>query len=172
MIRSAILTLVMACVCVTSAPGAGKEQAPALDARDLDGRTISLKTLAQGGPVVVAFWATWCKPCTKELPQLQRIVSATPGASLVAVNQDGPRNRAKLRPFWSRLGMTAPIVLDDDGAIGERFRVVALPTTIVIDRGARVAFVHQGYRPGDEIGLGEEIASLAVADSTAPAPQN
>lgn len=169
MIRRALLVLTALVLCAPSAHAAEEETAPSLEARDLDGRPVSLKALTEHGPVVLAFWATWCKPCTKELPQLQRIVSAAPGATLLTVNQDGPRNRAKLRPFWSRMGLTAPVVLDDDGSIAERFRVVALPTTIVIDRRARIVSVHQGYRPGEEERLAAEISALsAPPDSAGP----
>jgi peroxiredoxin len=140
------------------------EQAPPLVAYDIDGVLVDLSKLVAQGPVVLTFWATWCKPCAKELPALATILGRLDEgerATLVSINEDGPRNRAKLRSFWRRYGLHAPIIPDDEGSIAERFHVLAFPTTLVIDNKGRVAATHQGYRPGDEAEVGRELHMLS-----------
>ena len=160
---------------VLGAPAARAEiAAPVIVAADLDGVPVEWTSVLAHGPVLVSFWATWCKPCAAELPALQRVVaavnadsSASPRLTWLAINEDGPRNRSKIRPAAHRAGMTARIVPDEDGSLAASFQVVSFPTTVLLDARGRIVSVHQGYRAGDEIALAAEIATvLAVpADS-------
>ena len=150
------------------------ELAPPLDARDLAGEPVRLADALRTGPTVVTFWATWCKPCAREFPALQMLSAVQSGqVTLLGINEDGPRNRAKLAAFARSHGLTARILPDDDGTIAESFRVQAFPTTIVIDTRGRIVLVQQGYRAGDEALVARTLERLlgraAAADSGAVA---
>jgi peroxiredoxin len=161
------------------APLRGPAVAPVFRARDLEGRSLDLAALHARGPVVVDFWATWCKPCIASLPELERMRQALAGrgVSFVGVSVDGPRNYSKVRPFVARLGLRFPIVLDEDGALQEKFHVRAVPTTFVIDRDGRIAKVFTGYRPGEASLLRATIEGLlgsaadAGSDSARTSPR-
>ena len=151
--------------------GAAERLAPRFDARSVEGKRIALDTLLQHGPVLLDFWATWCKPCVTSLPAVERLWQEhrAAGLTVVAVSIDGPRNFAKVRPFARGLGLTFPIVLDEDGSLARRFDVSAVPTSILIGRNGRIAHVQVGYVPGQEETLAKailaQLPSRAMVDS-------
>jgi peroxiredoxin len=146
--------------------------APSFKVRTLTGEKIELAELVRHGPVVLDFWATWCKPCLYALPELQRAHEryAAQGVTVVGISEDGPRNYAKVRPFASRYLLTYPLVLDEDGSLQGRYQVRSLPTTFVIDRAGRIAWTHQGYQPGLAEMIDEALAR-ALADTAAGTPE-
>ena len=146
--------------------------APAFKARTITGEKIDLSELVRRGPVVLDFWATWCKPCLYALPGLQQVHEryAARGVTVVGISEDGPRNFAKVRPFASRYQLTYPLVLDEDGSLQSRYQVRSLPTTFVIDRAGRIAWTHQGYQPGLEQMI-DEALTRALADSVTGTPE-
>jgi len=148
-------------------------RAPAFKIRAVSGETLTLDKLAARGPVVLDFWATWCRPCLAELPELEALFQKyrERGLTVVAVSLDGPRNFAKVRPFASKLGLSFPIAVDEDGRMQQLYQVRAMPTTVVIDSAGMIVAVHEGYRPGDTRGLEAEIEKLlAPPQVAAPKP--
>ena len=144
-----------------------RPKAPAFRVRGLDGQTLELAPLLAKGPVVLDFWATWCKPCLQALPEIQRVQErwAERGVTVVGISEDGPRNLAKIRPFAARYKIGYPLALDEDGSIQAAYQVRSLPTTFVIDRDGRIVHFQQGYRPGLENVLDEALRAV-FADST------
>lgn len=134
---------------------------PAFRARAVDGRAVDVEAMLARGPVLVDFWATWCRPCVSSLPALERAAArwAPRGLSVVGVSIDGPRNFARVRPFAQRLGLTFPIVLDETGELQQRFRITAVPTSVLIAADGRVAWTHTGWLPGDDAALEAALAA-------------
>ncbi len=118
---------------------------------DLDGTEVALGTFLQTGPVILDFWATWCKPCVLAMPELQRLyVDLAPrGLRVVGINEDGPRNAPKVRPFLTASGYTFPVLLDLNREAQQRLHANALPTTIVLDKNGVILHTSFGYRPGE-----------------------
>lgn len=134
--------------------------------RSVTGATVSLADSLAKGPVLLDFWATWCRPCEHSLPALQRLherVRAR-GVSVVAVSIDGPRNWARVRPFAARLGLTMPVVIDEDGSLAQRFRVQAVPTSVLIAPDGRIVRTHAGFQPAEEDSLRAALEAL-LADA-------
>ena len=144
-----------------SAPFADRSAAPRFSIRTLSGKRLDLEQLRKKGPVLLDFWATWCKPCLGAIPELEAIHEeyAPRGLTVLGVSLDGPRNYAKLRPFAARLGITYPLAIDEEGLMQQRYQVRAMPTTILIDTAGVVVKVTQGYRPGD----GDELRAAVRA---------
>jgi cytochrome c biogenesis protein CcmG, thiol:disulfide interchange protein DsbE len=137
-------------------------KAPAFRIKDLDGHTVELKTLLARGPVLLDFWATWCKPCHAAIPELEswRKAYAARGLTIVGVSVDGPRNHAKVRPFVARAGIHYPVVIDEDGKIQQRYQVLALPTAVLIDREGNIVSTRIGFDPAKNTTLEASIGSL------------
>jgi thiol-disulfide isomerase/thioredoxin len=109
----------------------------------MDDSELRLSDL-RGQPVVVNFWATWCKPCRQEMPRFVEASDkyAKDGLVVVAVNmQEG---KGIVRPFAEDFGMDFPIAIDRDGEVGDRYRLLGLPTTVFIDRDGVVRSVYAG----------------------------
>ncbi|MDR7563646.1 MAG: TlpA disulfide reductase family protein [Armatimonadota bacterium] len=114
----------------------------------LDGRELALSEL-RGKPVVLNFWASWCVPCRLEMPILEDAAKRYRGrVHFLGVNVLDRPPLAKA--FVRKLGVTFPSVLDEDGVVLAKYRVVGLPTTVFITRSGRLFEVHAGPFVGPE----------------------
>ena len=103
---------------------------------------------------VLFFWATWCKPCKRELTWLGTTYEALKDEGLVvlAIATDGPETLARVRSTARRGRWTMPVVSDADGAIQADLNPRgSVPYTLFVDRAGRLAHVHEGYASGDEV---------------------
>jgi peroxiredoxin len=151
-----------------SGPPVTTPPAPPFKVKDLTGRTLELGELLRHGPVLLDFWATWCKPCVEAMPELETWHRdyGPRGLTVIGVSVDGPRNFAKVRPFVAGKGITYPIVLDSDGRLQQLYHVLAVPTAFLIDTTGTIARVRIAYRPGE----GESFEAGIRALLPAPAP--
>jgi thiol-disulfide isomerase/thioredoxin len=114
------------------------QPAPEVAFTDTDGNPANLARF-KGKPIVVNFWATWCAPCLKEMPSLERLQARLDGRlSILAISED--RAGAKVvSPFLANLGLEkVKVYLDPKSAVGRAFAVRGLPTSVVIDAEGRV----------------------------------
>lgn len=124
--------------------------APAYVLNLLDGRTIHSKSL-ENKTVVLAFWATWCKPCREELPRLQKLYATRyrdkPGVVFYLVDvADGVDTKARARAFLKQYGVTIPSAFDAEGRLMDDLRLPGeLPTRIVINADGMVSYRGIGY---------------------------
>lgn len=123
------------------------QRGPAFTLARLDGRHAALADY-RDRLVILNFWATWCAPCTDEMPTLEALWSGYRARGLVvlgvSVDRGGPR--ALLEPYVRNLGITFPILLDPDGKTAGAWRVTALPATFVVKPGGEVAGSAVGAR--------------------------
>ena len=103
----------------------------------LDGKTYTLDGL-KGKVVLLNFWATWCPPCRKEMPDMEKLSRklADKGLVVLAVS-DEPRET--VAPFIEKAGYTFPILLDPDRKVNDAFDVTGIPKTFIFDREGRIA---------------------------------
>lgn len=136
---------------------------------DLDGGRIRLADLLAKGPVVMAFWATWCRPCTLEVPHLTALQKDLGGRGLtvIGVSLDDATTVGDVRTFVRARDVGYTVLLDTEGRVASLYNPEhAMPYTLLIGRQGRVRQVHRGYVPGDEVGLRKEV--LELLDEPAP----
>jgi cytochrome c biogenesis protein CcmG/thiol:disulfide interchange protein DsbE len=114
------------------------DAAPAFEARRLDGSAVQVPAAYAGRPLVIRFWADWCKYCEGEMKAIEPVYLRYKdrGVEVLAVNAG--QDRATVAAFVGKLGITYPALLDEDAAVAKRYGVVGLPTTYFIDRQGKV----------------------------------
>lgn len=123
------------------------QRGPAFRLATLDGRTIALEDW-RDKLIVLNFWATWCTPCTLEMPTLEALWTRyrDRGLVVVGISVDRGAPRALLDPYVTSLKLTFPILLDPDVATATKWRVTALPATFIVKPGGEVAGFAVGAR--------------------------
>lgn len=103
---------------------------------DLEGRPWALKQLS-GKVVLVNFWATWCPPCRKEMPDLEALYTRFKDRGLVilAISDE---DTGKVKPFIAERGITYPILLDPGRRVNKLFRIEGIPKTFIYDRTGKL----------------------------------
>jgi len=139
--------------------------APELTAKSLDGRPVSLSDF-RGNVVLLNVWATWCPPCIKELPALERLHRklGPEGLKVVAVSVDAPAAVAgpynELQAYVDHLQLTFTILHDAESRAQDLFAPTGLPTTVLIDRQGRIRNTILGAREWDDEEHVREIRAL------------
>jgi peroxiredoxin len=132
------------------APAIGAS-APAFEAMDLSGAPVTLASL-KGRVVVLNVWATWCRPCLEEIPQLEAVHRdyGPKGVTTVGVSIDAAGMGADVKDFMDEHGMTYAVWLDPDRNFSLKFLTVGVPETFVLDREGTITWRMIGaIRPGD-----------------------
>ncbi len=103
----------------------------------------------RGRVVYLDFWASWCGPCRQSFPWMQAMENAyeNQGLTVVAVNLDA--DRADAERFLKLFHPSFDLRFDPSGGEAERFKVKAMPTSLIIDRHGVVRYTHLGFRPVD-----------------------
>ncbi len=129
---------------------------------DLQGNDVKVDSLLAEGPVVLNFWATWCRPCRIEMPQIEKIAAdlADRKVHFAAISLDARNRKAQLEQFVVKNEIKLPVYADPKGAVAKRFNVAAIPTTVLLDQKGEIGFRTKGYRPGDEVLLKKKIEAL------------
>ena len=141
------------------------EAAPAFTLRDINGKQVNLADY-KGKVVLINFWATWCQPCQVEMPHLEKMHKdfADRGFVVLSISIDEARSASMVKPLVKRNGYTFPVLLDKDTSVVSQYNPSkTLPYTAVLDRSHKIRVVHQGYNPGDEVGLRAEVEGLLAA---------
>lgn len=135
--------------------------APALRLPDLDGKSHDLAKL-RGKVVLVNFWATWCPPCRREMPSMERLSQALAKEPFVVLAVDVGEDTDTIEAFASQLDVapTFPVLLDADSRAMTAWKVGGLPTTFLVDKQGRVVASAIGGREFDHPEMIESIRSL------------
>jgi peroxiredoxin len=141
---------------------------PGFRLQDLDGNWVTLSEQLGEDVVYVTFWATWCVPCRREMPHLQKLYEefGEEGFTIIGVNTDPPATTSKIKPFIKRYRITYPTVLDPNNNVLDKYNPTReLPYAVLIDRQGDVHQIFPGYRTGDEKLLREKVIELLGDES-------
>lgn len=117
--------------------------APEVNLVAMDGKHLSFERY-RGKPVWVNFFATWCPPCKEELPEIERRFQSEHARGLVVLGVDQQEKAAQVKPFIARFGLRYPVVIDESGQGAITYDLIALPTSVFIDRAGVVRFIQIG----------------------------
>jgi len=159
--------MLCASLCVTTITANAVKQgeiAPGCDAiktaTHMDGLTAY-----RGKVVYLDFWASWCSPCRKSMPALNRLRNELKdsGFELVAINVD--ENNADAQQFLSKHPVDYPVILDPAASCPEIYGLQGMPTSYLIDRNGVIRDIHTGYRHGDVQLIRARIVTLLEEDN-------
>ncbi|HSS52525.1 MAG TPA: TlpA disulfide reductase family protein [Thermoanaerobaculia bacterium] len=138
----------------------GGEAAPPFSLQTLDGKTVTRDSL-RGKVVLLDFWATWCAPCLKALPELKDLRQKNAGQPLVIVSVSVDEDKKTVQDFASRNGMDWLQAWDGQMRAVSAFRVDSFPSYVLLDSEGRITYRQKGWSPG------RSAAALGAAVSKA-----
>jgi thiol-disulfide isomerase/thioredoxin len=124
----------------------------------------------RGKVVYVDFWASWCAPCLKAVPALEKLRKEFPASDfqVIAINLDRDLERA--RKFLADHPVGYPSATDPDGKLPVAFGLETMPTSYLLDRNGVVRYVHRGFREGDDAEIRKRIRELLGPEKAVASP--
>lgn len=139
-------------------------QLPSVSLRNLEGKTIDTATLNNDGkPFVISFFASWCKPCNRELSNIAEVYEEwqeETGMKLFAVSIDEGQNAQKVKPFVDSHEWPFHILLDPNSDFRRVLGISMIPHTLIFDGEGRIVSSKSGYQEGNEEHIIETIREL------------
>ncbi len=139
-------------------------QLPAVTLKSIDGKVVQTDTLANNGkPFIIDFFATWCKPCNRELTAISEVYEdwqEETGVKVYAVSIDQAQNINKVKPLVDNHGWTFDVLLDPNSDFKRALGGINIPFVVVCDGKGNVVSKHNGYTDGAEDELIEEVRAL------------
>ncbi|MCP4077805.1 MAG: TlpA family protein disulfide reductase [Gammaproteobacteria bacterium] len=117
--------------------------------KSLSGKNLKLSEYA-GNVVLLNFWASWCTPCRQEMPLLNNLYNKYEKLGFVILGVNVEEQTDKARSYLADRPVDFSILFDDKNMVSKQYNVIAMPTTVLIDRNGNMRYLHQGYKPGDE----------------------
>lgn len=166
--------LIAAALLLICSVGTAMAQIPSVTLRTLDGKTIDTAKLNNDGkPFVISFFASWCKPCNRELDNVAEVYDEwkeETGMKFFAVSIDEGQNAQKVKPFVDNHGWEYDVLLDPNSDFRRALGVPMIPHTFVFDGQGKQVMSHNGYKEGDEQEVIEKIREILAAAPAAEAP--
>ena len=148
-------------VCLVAAFGVAQAQLPAVTLKTIDGATVQTETLNnEGKPFIIDFFATWCKPCNRELSAIAEVYDEwqeETGVKIYAVSIDQAQNINKVKPLVDENEWEYEVLLDPNSEFLKALGGQMIPFVVVVDGNGNIISKHSGYTDGGENELIEEV---------------
>lgn len=152
-----------ALMCVTWM-GKACAQLPSLSLKSIDGETVRTQELSNDGkPFIIDFFATWCKPCNRELSAIADVYAdwvEETGVKLIAVSIDKAQNTNKVKPLVDQHGWEYEVLLDPNSDFLRAMGGTSIPYVVIVSGQGEVVYKHSGYTEGAEEEIIEKVREL------------
>jgi peroxiredoxin len=140
-------------------------QMPAVTLKAMDGKTVTTDTLSNNGkPIIIDFFATWCKPCNRELNAINEVYEdwiEETGVKLIAISIDKAQDINKVKPMVDGYGWTYDVLLDPNSDLRRALGIQMIPYTLILDGKGNIVYRHNGYTDGEEEELIETVRKIS-----------
>lgn len=140
---------------------------PSANVKTLKGEATNTSTISNDGkPIIISFWATWCKPCIEELNNISEVYpewQKETGVKLVAISIDDARTSQRVAPFVNGRSWPYEVLLDANSDFKRALNVNNPPHTFLVNGKGEIVWQHVGYVDGNEDELYEEVKKIAAA---------
>jgi peroxiredoxin len=141
---------------------------PEVTLKDLQGTAVSSSEIRNDGkPIIISFWATWCKPCIRELSAIADVyddwVTET-GVKLYAVSIDDSRSTNLVAPLINGKGWDYTVLCDPNSDFKRAMNVVTVPQTFLLNGNGEVVWQHTSFAEGDELNLIDLVRKLVKGE--------
>ena len=135
-----------------------------VDVKTLDGKMVSTATFNNDGkPMIISFWATWCKPCIQELNTIAEVYEdwqEETGVKIIAISIDNSRTANGVLPMVNGKDWEYEVYLDENADFKRSMGVSNVPHTFLVDGEGKIVWEHTTFQPGDELELIELVRKL------------
>jgi thiol-disulfide isomerase/thioredoxin len=139
-------------------------QLPAVTLKTMDGKTVRTDTLSNDGkPFIIDFFATWCKPCNRELDAIAEVYEdwqEETGVKIFAISIYQAQNTNKVKPLVNNHGWEYDVLLDPNGDLKRALGIQMIPFVLICDGKGKIVYKHSGYTDGAETELIEKVREL------------
>ncbi len=137
-------------------------QVPSLQLKDINGKTVNTANIIKnnGKPVIISFWATWCKPCLRELKAIHEVYADwqdETGVKMIIVSIDQTQDANKVKPLVDGNGWEYEVLLDPNSDFKRAMNVQNVPHVFVLDGKGKIVYNHAGYVDGGEEDIYEAL---------------
>ena len=141
---------------------------PSVNIKTLKGETFNIQNINNDGkPILISFWALWCKPCKKELDAYNDNYEDwkdETGVKIIAVSIDDSRSTAKVLPFVNGKDWEFDVLLDPNGDLKRAMSVNMIPHTFILDGEGNIVYQHTSYYEGLEDQIFELVEKVAAGE--------
>ncbi len=158
--KTFICTLFLSCLFVTL-QAQKKNILPSVNIMTLDGKSVNTSEIKTNGKLIVlSFWATWCKPCVRELSNISELYSdwvEQTGVQFIAISIDDTRSASRIAPMVNAKGWEFDVYNDSNGDFKRAMNVINVPHTFLLNANGDILYQHTSYNEGDEDQLYKKI---------------
>lgn len=146
----------------------GNRPLPKVDVKTLDGRVVSTSTFENDGkPIIISFWATWCKPCIHELTTVADVYEDwqdETGVKLIAISVDNSRTSGGVLPLINGKDWDYEVYLDENKDFQRAMGVNLVPHTFILNGKGEIVWEHTAFTEGSELEMLEVIRKVAKGE--------
>lgn len=158
------INLLLAVIVIALASSQAHAQLPSVSIKSLDGKVVNASELSNDGkPFVISFFATWCKPCLRELKAIAEVYpdwQEETGVKLFAISIDEAQNISKVKPLVDENGFEYEVYTDENSDLKRALGIQLIPYVLICDGNGKIVDKRQGYTDGSENHIIEKVREL------------